>query len=58
MPSTEIRAMLSATDPELVRRYADLHRERLEERLAAHVRTLLRIERSLTRTMPSQTRRR
>jgi hypothetical protein len=49
MPSDEIHALLSATDPEVVRRYLELHRERLEERLAEHVETLLSIERGLDR---------
>ena len=49
MPADEIRAVLLASDPELVRRYLELHRERLEERLAAHVKMLLRIERRLDR---------
>jgi hypothetical protein len=49
MPSDEIHAVLSATDPEVVRRYLELHRERLQERLAEHVETLLSIERRLDR---------
>jgi len=44
MPLQEIRALLTADDPEIVRRYLELHRERLEERLAAQVRTLASIE--------------
>ena len=35
MPRAEIRAVLGAEDPEIVRRYLELHRERLEEQLAA-----------------------
>jgi hypothetical protein len=40
MPKAEIRAVLAADDPEIVRRYLELHRERLEEQLAAHRREL------------------
>ena len=40
MPRAEIRAVLGADDPEIVRRYLELHRERLEEQLAAHRREL------------------
>jgi hypothetical protein len=34
MPTEEIGAILSSDDPVVVRRYLELHRERLEERLA------------------------
>jgi len=34
MPSEEIAAILSSDDPVVVRRYLELHRERLEEGLA------------------------
>jgi hypothetical protein len=34
MPVTEIRAIITTSDPELIGRYLELHRERLEERLA------------------------
>ena len=44
MPPEEIAAMVRAHDPELVRRYLELHRERLEERLDAQRRTLDRLE--------------
>jgi hypothetical protein len=47
MPRAEIRAVLSADDPEMVRRYLELHRERLEEQLAAHRRELDALARSL-----------
>jgi DNA-binding transcriptional MerR regulator len=50
MPPDEIAAMVQAQDPQLVRRYLELHRERLEERLADQVRTLERLERLLTAT--------
>lgn len=45
MPLEEIRALLRTDDPEIVHRHLELHRERLEERLAAQVRTLASIER-------------
>ena len=47
MPPNEIRAVLTTGDPELVRRYLELHRERLEERLADQRRTLAALERVL-----------
>lgn len=47
MPSEEIRAVLTADEPELVRRYLELHRERLEERLADQRRTLAALEQLL-----------
>lgn len=45
MPLDEIRAVLRTDDPEIVRRYLELHRERLHERLAAQVGSLSSIER-------------
>lgn len=47
MPSDEIATILGAGDPELIRRYFELHRERLEEHLADQRRTLARLERLL-----------
>jgi len=47
MPSNEIRAVLTTDDPELVHRYLELHRERLEERLADQERTLAALARVL-----------
>lgn len=47
MPSEEIAAMVRAHDPELVRRYLELHRERLKEHLADQQRTLDLLERLL-----------
>ena len=47
MPSEEIRAVLTTDDPQLVHRYLELHRERLEERLADQRRTLAALERVL-----------
>ncbi len=51
MPSEEISAILGADDPELVRRYMELHRERLEEQLADQLRTLVRLERLLAESI-------
>jgi hypothetical protein len=47
MPPEEIAAMVRAHDAELVRRYLELHRERLEERLADQERTLDLLQRLL-----------
>ncbi|HKZ75685.1 MAG TPA: hypothetical protein VJ259_03380 [Actinomycetota bacterium] len=47
MPSEEIRAILEAEDPEIVRRYLELHGERLEEKVAEQRRTLAFLERFL-----------
>jgi len=55
MPSEEISAILRADDPEIVRRYLELHRERLEERLVDHLRTVDRIERLLAQTVAGST---
>jgi hypothetical protein len=54
MPPEELHGLLSTDDPALVHRYLELHRERMEERLAASVETLRRIERSLTDVMPDR----
>jgi hypothetical protein len=43
MPPEEIDAILGADDPEVIRRYLELHRERLEERLADQRRTIGRL---------------
>ncbi|HEY6651770.1 MAG TPA: hypothetical protein VI364_05685 [Actinomycetota bacterium] len=47
MPAAELQTILHSDDPVIVRRYLELHRERLEERLAEQVRTLERLERQL-----------
>lgn len=47
MPSEEIRAILEADDPEIVRRYLELHGERLEEKLAEKRRSLACLQRFL-----------
>jgi len=57
MPRAEIRAVLSAEDPEIVRRYLELHRERLEEQLAARRRELDTLACSLTEHLEARGRR-
>jgi hypothetical protein len=47
MPSYEIRSMVGADDFETVRRYLELHRERLAERLNDELRAVDRVERLL-----------
>lgn len=47
MPSEEIRAVLTAEHPTTVRRFLELHRERMEERLAEERRSLLSLEEAL-----------
>ena len=44
MPAEEIRAVLSAGDPAIVRRYLELHGERLEEWLEGQRRALESVE--------------
>jgi hypothetical protein len=44
MPAGEIRAVLAAGDPAIVRRYLELHGERLEEWLAGQRRVLESVE--------------
>lgn len=48
MPREEIVAVLETEDPGVVHRYIELHRERLEERLAEQLRALADVERLLT----------
>ena len=48
MPTEEILAVLGTEDPGVVHRYMELHRERLEERLAEQLRALAAVERLLT----------
>jgi hypothetical protein len=47
MPFCEMRALLDAQDAATVRRYVELHRERLEEQVDERVRTLTTIEQAL-----------
>lgn len=47
MPRGEIETVLEATETQVLRRYMELHRERLEERLAAELRALTEVERFL-----------
>jgi hypothetical protein len=44
----EIDAIVEAADPEIVRRYLELHRERLQERLDERLRALDALETHLT----------
>ena len=44
MPPDEIDAILTADDPQIVRRYLELHRERLEEHLADRLREIDAVE--------------
>jgi hypothetical protein len=50
MPPGEIAAVVSADDPEVVRRHLALHRERMEERLTEAERALSAIESFLARS--------
>lgn len=47
MPADEVDVVVAAEHPVIVHRYLELHRERLEERLADQLRTLERLERFL-----------
>ena len=48
MPLEEIRAVLTTDDPDVVRRYLELHQERLEEWFCDQRRRLATVERSIT----------
>jgi hypothetical protein len=47
MPRDAVRAVIRADDPVIARRYLELHREWLRERLEAEERALDRVERAL-----------
>ena len=47
MPVEEVRSVLDADDPAIVRRHLELHRERLAERLDDQLRAVDRLERCL-----------
>jgi hypothetical protein len=47
MPPDEISAILATDEPEMVRRYLELHRERLEEHLADRLGELDAVETEL-----------
>jgi hypothetical protein len=51
MPPQEIRAVLAAGDPLVVRRLLELHRERLDEWLEEQRTGVASIERSLVREL-------
>jgi hypothetical protein len=55
MPREEIEAVLEATEPQVLRRYMELHRERLEERVAAERRALTEVERFLAMVILART---
>ena len=48
MPPEEIDAILGADDPDVVRKYLELHEERLEERLADQRRSIGRLMQVIT----------
>src|SRR5262245_24569173 len=50
MPADEIRSVLNATDPGIVHRYLELHRERLDEQIEVRRRSLASVERLLSDT--------
>ena len=50
MPPEEIDAILGADDPEVIRKYLELHEERLEERLADQRRSIGRMMQVITPT--------
>lgn len=54
MPRGEIRSVLDADDPELIRRRLELHAERLQERLVDQLRTLSDLERWLVEAIDRQ----
>jgi hypothetical protein len=54
MPPTEIHTVLVTDDPDVVRRLMELHRERLQERLADEVARVGRIEASLSDAIPAR----
>jgi hypothetical protein len=47
MPFDEIRAVLTADDPDIVRRHLELHQERLAERFADERRVVARLARTI-----------
>jgi hypothetical protein len=57
MPRAEIRAVLGADDPEIVRRYLELHGERLQEQTAVQRLELDVLACSLTEHMEARGRR-
>ena len=53
MPADEVRAILATHDVQLVRRYMELHRERLAERLDDQLRELRCVESCVTQVIRS-----
>ena len=56
MRPTEIHTVLVTDDPDVVRRHMELHRERLQERLAIEVATVANIEASLSEAIRARNR--
>jgi hypothetical protein len=54
MPLAEIRAVLTTDDRAVVRRYLELHSERLDEWVNAHRRNLARVEHAITALDPER----
>lgn len=55
MPLDEVKAALAVEEPQVLRRYMELHRERLDERLAAERRALAGVERLLAMAILQRT---
>lgn len=53
MPFGEVRAVLDSDDPAIVRRYLELHRERVEEQIVERRRALDMVERTLVERLDS-----
>jgi DNA-binding transcriptional MerR regulator len=54
MPAKEVREILNTNDGELIRRHLELHRERLDERLADERRAVADLERDLIEAAGAQ----
>jgi hypothetical protein len=54
MPGEEIQTVLQTDNPELVRQYVELHRERMEELQTDRMRMLCRVELVLLRAMTGE----
>lgn len=55
MPLDEVKAVLAVEEPQVLRRYMEIHRERLDERLAAERRALAGVERLLAMAILQRT---
>jgi len=56
MPRDEIAAVLTTAEPETIRRYLELHAERLQELLAAQLGVLAEVQRVMTDAAPLRSR--